>query len=129
MLASADLARMAWGEDFKRLVRAAAALVGLYDDTSLADAIGSGRNTLRGWWNGAKPSPDMLTDLAEATRLDPDELYRHVYRGGPMPRLAVPGSPADQALQEGLRQGLEPPPDEGPAPREPLPPQRLGGTA
>ena len=125
MLAQTELDR---GEDFKRLVRAAAALVGLYDDTALADAIGRQRQTVSHWWTGAQPKPDALVDLAETTGLDFDELFRYVYRGGPVPRLVQPGSPADQGLQEGLRQGLPPPPGEGPEQPEPSPRPRPGET-
>ena len=129
MLAQTELARATRGEDFKRLVRAAAALVGIYDDSALADAIGRQRQTVSHWWMGAQPKPDALADLAETTGLDFDEMFRYVYRGGPVPRLAQPGSPADQALQAGLRQGLPPPPDVDPEQPGTSPPPRPGGTS
>jgi len=128
VLAQNELARATRGEDFKRLVRAAAALVGIYDDKALAEAVGRQRNTVAGWWRGAKPEPDTIQPLGRVTRLDADELYRYLYLGGPVPRLAQPGSPADRALQEGLRQGLRPQPPEDPELPGPLPRPRPGGT-
>lgn len=75
----------AWGDDFKRHIRAAAALVGIYDDTSLAAAVHVQRNSVAGWWHGAKPAPETLARLAQATGIDLALLTQWVYFGGPPP--------------------------------------------
>ncbi len=104
MLADIRLAR---GMEFKRVVRAAAALQSLYDDSAIAAAVKRSRNTVASWWAGATPEPPTLRRLAEATGLDPEELFAYVYRDGPPPRLVEPGSPLDQAVLEARRRDRE----------------------
>lgn len=75
------------GQELRRVMRAAAAMHGIYDDLAIADAVGVHRNTVSGWWKGATPEPDTLLRFAEATGLPIDELARFVHYGGPPPRL------------------------------------------
>lgn len=83
----------AWGIDFKRLIRAAAAMRGLYDDKAIGEAVGRSRNTVAAWWKGTRPEPDTLAELASTTGLDADDLFAWVYRGGEPP----PSGPAGLA--------------------------------
>lgn len=99
--------RTARGMEFKRVVRAAAALQSLYDDSAIAAAVKRSRNTVSSWWTGATPEPHTLRRLAEATGLDPDELFAYVYRDGPPPKLVEPGSPLDEAVREAARRDRE----------------------
>lgn len=120
VLSPAEAAAFDRGQAFKRYVRAAAALSGLYDDSMLADAVDIGRGAVQGWWRGSKPETPTIFRLADATGLSADELTRYLYADGPPPTLPASG-PA--GLQEGARRGQEPPDDE--APGMPLPsPQR-----
>ena len=106
VLAAADY-RLARGMEFKRVVRAAAALQALYDDSAIAAAVKRSRNMVASWWAGATPEPPTLRRLAEATGLDPDELFAYVYRDGPPPKLVEPGSPLEQAVREAMRRDRE----------------------
>lgn len=78
------------GMEFKRYVRAAAALVDLFDDTAIATALGLSRNTVGRWWSGAQPEPETLGQLADVTGLSRDELSRFTYYDGPPPHLPQP---------------------------------------
>lgn len=94
------------GMEFKRLVRAAAALQALFDDSAIAKAIKRSRNTVSSWWTGATPEPTTLRRLAEATGLDPDELFAYVYRDGPPPKIAtLPAAVLSEADEAELRAG------------------------
>lgn len=114
MFALAEQRRLNRGVEFKRLIRAAAAFRDLYDDKAIAERVRRSRNTVASWWSGAVPEPETTERLAEATGLDPDELHRYLYRGGPPPHLPEPGSRAERAIAEGLRRDREPPLDEEP---------------
>ena len=102
------------GQAFKRLIRAAAASQGLFDDAALARRLGRSRMTLLGWWRGAKPEPPALEQISEVTGLSLDELAAHVYFEGPAPSLPPVDAAADEAAAWG-RQALErPDPNESP---------------
>lgn len=120
--------RAARGMEFKRVVRAAAALQSLYDDSAIAAAIKRSRNTVASWWAGATPEPLTLRRLADATGLDPDELFAYVYRDGPPPKLVEPGSPLDEAVREAARRDRERQRSEDPERPDPSPRQRPHGT-
>lgn len=92
------------GQALKRYVRAAAALHELYDDTSIAEAVGVNRGAVSGWWLGAQMKPDTIRALAEATGLSPEDLTRFVYFDGPVPELP---SPAILPVLEGDRRAAE----------------------
>lgn len=77
------------GERLKRYIRAAAALQGLYDDTSIADAADVQRGAVAGWWLGSQMKPATIERVADALDVDPDELMAYVYRDAPPP--ALPG--------------------------------------
>ena len=128
VLSPAEAQSRARGAEFKRVVRAAAALQGLYDDSAIGDSVHRSRATVAGWWKGAQPSPETLAEIAAATGLSVDELTRFVYFGGPAPRLVAPGSPADSAVQEGIRRDRERPQPEGPQGSSPSPERRTRGT-
>ena len=127
VLAAPDY-RLARGMEFKRVVRAAAALQSLYDDSAIAAAVKRSRNTVASWWAGATPEPPTLLKLAEATGLDPEELFAYVYRDGPPPKLVEPGSPLDQAVSEAARRDRERQRPGDPEQPEPSPRPRPGET-
>jgi hypothetical protein len=112
VLSPAEAAKRLRGRDLKRYLRAAAALNELYDDTTLADAIGVGRGALDGWWTGAQMKPDNIREAAKVTGLSPEGLTQFLYFGGPPPKLPTPSGPA--GLQEGVRRAEERRDDEGP---------------
>lgn len=87
VLSPAEAARELRGQVFKRYVRAAAAMHGLYDDTAIGDAVGRSRIAVGKWWQGARPEPDTLVALARATGLSADELLAFVYNDGPPPTM------------------------------------------
>ena len=93
MLSPADAAAFVRGRDLKRCVRAAAALQGLYDDTSLSEATGVNRGAVAAWWDGAQMKPGTLQRIADVTGLAFDELTRYVYLAGPLPRLPTAVDP------------------------------------
>ena len=130
MLSPQEAAARARGQAFKRYVRAAAALHGLFDDVSLAEMVGRNRAAVGNWWRGAKPEPDVLYQLAEVTGLSADELALFVYSDGPPPTLPEPGSPAASSVEEGLHRDQRHP--LGGAPDRPVPtpkPQPRGSAA
>lgn len=94
MLSAVELAAMERGQMFKRYVRAAAALRGLFDDTALGAEVGRTRIAVGKWWTGSRPEPDAILRLADATGLSVDELTRYVYYDGPPPHL-----PADEEAE------------------------------
>lgn len=95
MLSPAEAAAVARGLQLKRYIRAAAAMQGIYDDAALGEAVRVHRRTVAGWWQGSRPSPETLRQLAEATGLQVDELGRFIYYDGPPPHL--PGSEEAEA--------------------------------
>jgi hypothetical protein len=95
------------GQDFKRVVRAAAALRDLFDDASLGRAVGRSRMAVAGWWKGALAEPETIYRLADVTGLSADEMMAFVHSGGPRPRIVEPLSPASEATLEGIRQGQD----------------------
>lgn len=103
MLSPTEQAAFLRGQTLKRNIRAAAALAGIYDDSALGDAVGVGRNTVGGWWLGAKPSAPTILRLSKATGLSTDALARFIHEDGPPPVL-----PEDlwQSGSEGIRDAL-----------------------
>ena len=91
------------GQALKRVLRAAAALHDLYDDTALGKAVGVVRGAIRAWWEGAQMQPDTLRRAADATGLSPDELTRFVYFDGPPPTLV----PSERFVLEADRRAVE----------------------
>ena len=128
VLSPAEVESRTRGAELKRVIRAAAALHGLYDDSAIGERVHRSRATVAGWWKGAQPSPDTLAEIAAATGLSVDELTRFVYFDGPAPRLVAPGSPVDSAVQEGIRRDRERPQPEGPQGSSPSPERRTRGT-
>lgn len=116
------------GLEFKRYVRAAAALNRLYEDTEIAEAVGVSRGAVSGWWRGSQPTVDTIYRLAGATGLSPDELTRFVYQEGPAPALPEPGSPVVSSVQEGLRRDLQHPPRVAPGKPAPSPRRQTRGS-
>lgn len=118
MLSPTEAAARHRGQELRRVMRAAAAMRGIYDDLAIADAVGVHRNTVSGWWKGATPEPDTLLRFAEATGLPIDELARFVHYGGPPPRLGwvTPEQRSEaEAWQE--RQGSDAHPPQRPSRR------------
>jgi hypothetical protein len=109
VLSPAEAAALDRGRLLKRYVRAAGALVDLFDDTAIADAVAVNRGAVRGWWEGAKMQPATIQRLADATSLSFDELTRFVYFDGPPPRLPEASGPS--GLREGVRRAEERPDD------------------
>lgn len=107
MLSPTEMLRMERGSELKRFVRAAAALHELYDDTAIAEAVGRTRIAVGQWWQGARPEPETLRQLAEATGLSLDELSSFVYYDGPPPRLEPLTGGAESGVQEGIRRDRE----------------------
>ena len=113
---AADLDR---GQRFRRYVRAAAALRGIFDNSELARRMEVQRGTVNGWWTGARIEAESIPRLAEVTGLDADELWRFVYADGPPPTLPDPalspvleGIRRDQARQATEAPDAPPPPPE-----------------
>lgn len=104
VLAPAELERSNWGREFKRYIKAAAALSGLYEDAQIADAVGRTRNTVQGWWRGARPEPDTANELADQLGLDRDEVYRWLYQSGPAPTLRAQSEPPSEDEQAEARE-------------------------
>lgn len=104
VLSTIERADRDWGRDFKRYVRAAAALREIYDDTALGDAVGRSRAAVGSWWHGARPEAGTIGALAEVTGWPLDELTRFVHYGGSPPTFPEPNSPAAASVGEGLRQ-------------------------
>lgn len=100
VLAPAAATRPAWTAEFQYVIRARAALVGLFDDTSIARAIGRRRETVAGWWKGARPDPDTLAELADALGLSRAELFGWVYLGGPQPAITPSNQEQEAAVRE-----------------------------
>lgn len=121
MLSPGEAAALAKGEALKRVVRAAAALKEIYDDTKLGEALNKNRGAVGAWWTGVQMKPDTLRRLAEVTDLSFEELTRFVYLDGPPPTLPAPSGPS--GLREGIRRAEEHPDDEGPGRRAQSPGQ------
>lgn len=100
MLSPTEVAARDRGQELRRVMRAAGAMNGLYDDLSIADAAGVHRNTVAGWWKGATPEPSSLQRLSEATGLALEDLAAFVYYGGPAPRLEWPRAEPRQEAPE-----------------------------
>lgn len=116
MLSPAETAARVRGRDYKRVMRAAAAVHGLYDDVAIAKELGVSRNTVGAWWKGALPEPDTLRRFADATDLSVEELWRFVYSDGPAPLIDWTTAGVLGGDQRGrTRQG-------GEAPNTPVPP-------
>jgi hypothetical protein len=127
MLSPAELDRMERGAEFKRFVRAAAALHELYDDTAIGEAVGRSRIAVGHWWQGVKPEPETLLEIAGVTGFSFEELATFVYNGGPPPRLVeCVEAAAESGVQEGIRRDQErPPAADPPEPSQsPAPPPR-----
>jgi transcriptional regulator with XRE-family HTH domain len=92
------------GALLKQIVRAAAALNGIYEDTVLAGRVGVQRGAVIGWWGGAQPKPETLARVAKETGLAFEELIRFVYDEGDPPALP-PSGPA--GLQSGVQRARE----------------------
>ena len=115
MLSPMEAAALERGQQFKRYVRAAAALSDVYDDVHLAELTGVQRGAVFGWWRGSRPSPETLHRIADATHLSVDELGRFTYYGGPPPHLPDPagerregealGAEAERALRDDADSG------------------------
>lgn len=122
MLSPSEAAASARGHLLKRYVRAAAAMQGIYDDVALAEEVGIGRGSVAGWWKGAKPSPETVRSIAEATGLPTEELVAFIYYDGPPPRLPDVEGEARERADAAERSLHARPGDEGyeepPAPRE-----------
>ena len=73
--------------DVKRVVRAAAALRGLYDDTAIGRVVGRTGVTVSRWWQGQLPDARTLLQLAQAIGLDYEELAKFWIGSGPPPTL------------------------------------------
>lgn len=121
VLSTADRVAFDRGQELKKVVRAAAALQGWYDDVRLSQEVDIGRNSVRNWWEGAKPEPGALRRLAAATGLSLDELTAFVYYEGPPP--SVPAvtrrlSPEGELIADELEQGPSAKPRPRPHPIE-----------
>ena len=119
---------MARGQELKRYVRSAAALQGMYDDTSLGKAVGRTRIAVGKWWRGAQPEPPALIAIARVTGLSADELLRFVYNDGPPPTLLGAGSALGSGVAEGIRRDREHQGREGRPAHAPLPGRPPRGT-
>lgn len=121
MLSPMEAAAATRGLALKRYVRAAAALQGIYDDATLADAASVKRGTVAGWWRGAQPSPETLRHLAGATGLSLDELAGFIYYDGPAPHLPDPEELEARERAEAAERSRHAPPKGGAsgAPRAP----------
>lgn len=107
------------GEEFKRVVRAAAALRGIYSDADLARAVGVSRMAVAGWWSGAKPDAASVRAISSVTGLDELEVHRYVnFEDEPVPNLVQPESAASEAVAEGLRRDRDGRPPEARRGRE-----------
>lgn len=115
VLSPAEVAAFERGQDLKRYVRAAAALVGMYDDTAIGRAVGRTRIAVGKWWTGAKPEPDAVRAIADATGLSVDELGRFIYYDGPPPHLPDPAAEEAEGEARGraAEQALRPDGDNG----------------
>jgi hypothetical protein len=102
-------ARMLRGQEFKRYVRAAAALHDLFNDADLARAVHMSRMSVEAWWMGAQPSNQTIGKLALTTGLSRTELTNFVHHAGPPPMIVWPGSPTEEAVREGIQQDRDDP--------------------
>jgi transcriptional regulator with XRE-family HTH domain len=109
---SAELTALDRGQTFKRHVRAAAAMQELYDDVSIADAVGVSRAAVAAWWRGAQPSPATIRRIADATGLPVDDLMAFVHYDGPPPVLPFPLEDEAEAATDRTNETLR-----GPRPR------------
>ena len=100
MLSPTEQAALSRGQDLRRVMRAAAAMDGVYDDLAIADAVGAHRNTVSAWWKGATPEPATLRRFAERFGMSVEELAAFVYYDGPPPALGWPTSAGEQLPPE-----------------------------
>ena len=119
VLSAVELQRAAWGREFKRYVKTAAASREIYEDAVLAERAGVTRNTVQGWWRGARPGGETAVRLARALGLPTDALLRYVYGGeeptaAPAPAVQLEPEAAAAWGQQQLAQS--PPPQPAPAP-------------
>lgn len=101
MLSPQEAAAREWGMDFKRIIRAAAAMHEIYDDKALARAVQVSRGTVGDWWDGARPGPGTIPGLARATGLSTSELYAFIHDDGP-----APGLPNESRVAVSVREGV-----------------------
>jgi len=107
VLSPTEAATRQRGRDLQRVMRAAAAMQGIYSDEGIAEAVGAHRNTVAGWWKGATPEPENLRRFASATGLSVGELRAFVYDGADPPVLdwtssaALEGARRDRLSQDG----------------------------
>lgn len=90
MLSPSEAAARYRGQELRRVMRAAAAMHGVYDDLAIADAVGAHRNTVSAWWRGSQPEPLTLRRFAERFGLSIEALSAFVYYGGPPPTIEWP---------------------------------------
>jgi hypothetical protein len=110
VLSPAEAVSFARGQELKRYVRSAAALRGMYDDTAIGEAVGRTRIAVGKWWRGAKPEPEAVRALADATGLAIDELGAFIYYDGPPPHLPDPEeAEARERADAAERSGRVPP--------------------
>lgn len=102
MLSPEEAATRQRGQDLHRVMRAAAAMAGIFEDIEIADAVGVHRNTVAGWWKGATPAPDVLRRFATATGVSLADLSAFVYYDGPAPVVDWPTGEAERAPQPPL---------------------------
>lgn len=100
MLAPAELKSATWGANFKRVVHARAAYLGIYGTANIARAVGISRNTVQDWWKGSRPEPETLGEVAHALGWSEDDLWRWVYRNGPEPEITPSGQDLERAARE-----------------------------
>lgn len=125
MLSPTEAAARHRGEELRRVLRAAAAMRGLYDDQAIADASGVHRNTVSGWWKGATPEPLTLQRFADATGVPIEELSAFVHYGGPPPRLGWT-TPEQRAESQDWQERAARDSDAPPPPRPPRRGTRAG---
>lgn len=126
MLSPNEAAAVAQGQDFKRYIRAAAAMQGIYEDVELGRAVGVHRRTVAGWWLGAKPSPDTLRAIASTTGLAVDELLAFTYYDGPPPHLPDPVEDEAQGRAEAAERSRHAPPGDAESAAPPAPHETTG---
>lgn len=93
------------GQEYKRVLRAAAALNGMFTDSAIAKVVGIGRAAVGNWWMGSRPEPPQALRLAKATGIPKDELFSYLYEDGPPPALPEPGSVARASVEAGAQRG------------------------
>jgi transcriptional regulator with XRE-family HTH domain len=104
MLSAAEFGTAYRGDQFKRYIKAAFALRGLYEDTAIAGAVRMTRGAVSGWWHGARPDHEAIGEIAKATGLPRGELYDFIHHGGPPPMLPLSErlTPEDEEVRDRL---------------------------